>query len=134
MALRVLSGVVATSNWHEGNFTVNLTRHEVTGDVRITRRQSVGPDGVFNGTPGYIAVPREFKIIESPDFKDHPGDEDHGLFDRVDDPVETDLFEVNSTVTEDTLNIRWRTLATGDPKQATRSQLREISYMVVGEV
>lgn len=68
---------------------------------------------------GYVAVLHELKIIESADFKDHPRDEDHGLFDRPDGTIETDLFEVNSTIIEDMLNISWRILATGDPKGAT---------------
>ncbi|MEM6385851.1 MAG: hypothetical protein AAF718_06405 [Pseudomonadota bacterium] len=137
MALKVLSGVLVLTDTVSGTATVNFTRHQLSGDVSASRsqRHSVGPDGPYNGDPAYLAVPREITIVESADFKDHPGAEDHGLFDRIDDPTEKERFVINSTVSEDQLEIRWRVTSTGDPrnKSVSQSHIPEISYMVVGE-
>lgn len=137
MALKVPSGVLSLSDTTSGTATINFTRHQLSGDVRVNRsqRHGMGPEGPFKGDPAYITVPREFVVVESADFKDHPGSEDHGLFDRIDDPTETDAFILNSTVSEDQLEISWRVNSHGDPAGRPRSQSRihEISYMVVGD-
>jgi len=137
MALKVLSGILVLSDTVSGTATVNFTRHRLSGDVHInsSKRHGMGPEGPFNNDPAYIAVPREFMVVESADFKDHPGNEDHGIWDRIDDPGETERFILNTAVSSDQLEIRWNVRSTGDPKNKPVSQSRilEISYMVVGE-
>lgn len=138
LALKLLSGILVVSNTQSGTATIDFTRHHITGNVHRTRsrRQTMGPIGSFKDAPCYIVVPREFKVVEAADFKDHPGNEDHGLFDRIDDPTEHDKFTINSNITKDGLEIFWHVASFGDPRGRPRSQSRiyEISYMVAGEV
>ena len=137
MALKVLSGILVLSDKVSGTATINFTRHQLSGDVnvRASKRHGFGPEGPFQGNPAYITVPREFTIVEAAAFKAHPGNEGHGLFDRPDDPTETERFKVDTKVSEDQLEIVWRVISRGDPenKPTSQSLISEISYMVVGE-
>ena len=115
MALRALSGILVTRGHRSGSATIHFSDHSVTGTLdRAEKTQEVGPSGRFLSVPCKIVSLREIWVYDRggrTDFPDRPG------------------FEINdTTINRDYMEIEWR--VTG----SERSDLEEISYMIIGEV
>lgn len=109
MALRILTGIIVPST-PNGDVTIQFHPHDVTGiDGTGIEMAVVGAAGTFRGPPA--------KVIAIRQIDDAAG----GLDDRGEDFSLSD-----SELTKHRVVVSWRS-----PKNM---QIREISYLVAGEV
>jgi hypothetical protein len=127
MALKVLSGVLVIrgDDREGGSATVSFIDNSVTGDCVMHHRAMIGSNEVFRETPCRIVSMREFVVHES-------AERPKGLTNAV-DPItqrEQDTFQIDTSVNEQRLFVQWRT---HDSSLASKSEISEISFLVIGE-
>jgi len=114
MTLRVLTGVIVPDNNRRasGSAVISFNPHTVAGDANGVELDTAGAGGNFSNRPGKVVSLREVKIRD----KDTFAGGSHDDFIRVhDNGLSTSQIEVE-----------WNT--TGG------SEVRELSYMIVGDV
>ena len=114
MALRVLTGVIVPDNHRRtsGTAVISFNPHIVAGDANGVELDTAGAAGNFSNRPGKVVSLREIKVRD----KDTFAGGSHNDFIRIhDNGLSTAQMEVE-----------WAT--TGG------SEVRELSYMIVGDV
>lgn len=111
MAVRVLSGVVFTRDVRRGSVTVRFDPHEAEAaePVRVAEMEASTASGRFVGTPCKHVALRQLSIVADP-----------GL-------VKTDRgLNIDDRIDRNSLVIEW--------ESEGPAFIREISYLVIGEV
>lgn len=111
MAIRALSGVVFTRDVRRGSVTIRFDPHEAEADepVRVAEMETTGASGAFAGAPCKHVAIRQLSIIA-----------DAGIvkMDRA--------LNIDDRIDRDSLVIDW--------DSEGPAFIREISYLVIGEV
>lgn len=111
MAIRMMSGVVFTRDVRRGSVTIRFDSHEAEAvePIRVAEMEAHGPSGRFIGAPCKHVAIRQLSIVA-----------DAGL-------VKTDrTLNIDDRIDRDLLVIEWESEGPGF--------IREISYLVIGEV
>lgn len=131
MVLRVVSGLVIPARGFRksGTVTIIFQGHSQSGDVltpAASVQRSVGPDRPFKVDPCFSVSLREITVIEAPDRRSA------SVLNT--DFRELDLFKVHTQCFQDRLEVKWETTEVKDERtDPSRSEIRELSYMVIGE-
>jgi hypothetical protein len=120
MALRVLSGVIlpAAGFRSNGDATIDFVGHAITGNVDACPRDKMhqmGPSVAFNGEPCVIVALRRVRF----------NDQDHSRPSEAHND-QKDLNVDHSLDGTQRMRVHWKTDGAG-------AEIREISYMVVGD-
>ena len=114
MPMKILTGQIVprSGNRSRGTATIDFEPHGVSGDANGGSMATTG-DGSFDRSPGFILALRDFVAQDR-----RKGSEDRSEQDRF--RIDTIEFNINRLVVE------WEC--------ETGAEIREISYLIVGEV
>lgn len=127
MSLKVLSGVLVIKGDQRegGSATVSFIDNSVTGDCVLHHRAMIGSRETFRETPCRVVALRQITVHESAERPKGPT--------NLVDPItqrEQDAFIIDTNVNAERLFLRWRT---HDSSLASKSEISEISFLVIGE-
>ena len=115
MATRTISGVITVKADHQrgGNATIFFNPHSVSGDINrgstSLERLETGPARRFNRTPSKVVSLRRIEAA-----------------DKTSGRAQSRGWNINDGINRDKLDVTWSTYS--------GSFVREISYLVIGEV
>ena len=113
MPVVMLSGILVTRDFREGNVRIFFLTHRIAGTLTTAKnKQAIGPSGSFTFPPCKIVSLRGIYLRTS-EGSDYSSEQDSV---QIDD----------TSITADYLDIEWR--STGN------LWIDEISYLIIGEV